>query len=72
MSADTSIPCTQPTAILYNPLIYKVLQNTDVGRHLQKLHSANSDMMGKGIKSRTDSSTPHVILNGVKDLKHPL
>ena len=67
VSADTSIPCTQPTRQFHKLLTITKLQNHGVGRHLRKLHSADtstnilnqnlsqlhsadSDMISKGIE----------------------
>ena len=41
MSADTSILCTQPTWAFCNVLIFNYLQKHGVGRHLEKMHSAD-------------------------------
>ena len=41
MSADTSILCTQPTWVFCNVLIFNYLQKHGVGRHLEKMHSAD-------------------------------
>jgi hypothetical protein len=42
VSADTSIPCTQPTRHFHKLLTTTKLQNHGVGRHLRKMHSTDT------------------------------